>query len=187
MECTDRAAPPTERHLRPTDFLDSAHPWVVAFTREHAGSGSDLERARRLFLAVRDLVRYDPYSLSNDPAAYRASAVLERRAAFCVPKAIAARHFSEAEWQEVTRRAGREQQEYFFRCWTHKEAFLKATGAGLSGSLQAVEVPPRGQVSVRDQPQWLFQVFRPAEGCPGAVAVDRQVDRWEWLQLPVAS
>lgn len=101
-------------------------------------------------------------------------------------ESIAARHFSEAEHQEVLRRAGRAQQEFFFRCWTHKEAFLKATGLGLSGSLKVVEVPPEGEVRVRDQPQWTFQVFQPAAGCPGAVAVDRNVERWEWLELPHA-
>ncbi len=42
----------------------------------------------RLFDAVRDEVRYDPYTLSTDPGDYRASAVLVAGKAYCVPKAI---------------------------------------------------------------------------------------------------
>ena len=45
-------------------------------------------RARRLFAAVRDGVRYDPYRLDPRRAAFRASAVLASEANWCVPKAI---------------------------------------------------------------------------------------------------
>lgn len=45
------------------------------------------ERARRLFLAVRDTVRYDPYVDLDDEANYRASSVLSARHGFCIPKA----------------------------------------------------------------------------------------------------
>jgi transglutaminase-like putative cysteine protease len=75
--------------LEPTAFLDFEHPRVRAFVAEHvAGAATDRERAARLFLAVRDGVRYDPYQTSLDARDVTASATLERGAAFCVPKAV---------------------------------------------------------------------------------------------------
>lgn len=41
-----------------------------------------------LYYAVRDRIRYDPYSLRAEPRAFQASRVLDDRAAFCIPKAI---------------------------------------------------------------------------------------------------
>lgn len=76
--------------LRPTRFLDSDHPDVVAFaTRAIGDATTERERAARLFRAVRDGLRYDPYSVTLDPDDYRASAILRRDRGFCVPKAIA--------------------------------------------------------------------------------------------------
>ncbi len=75
--------------LVPTWFVDCDHPAVA----EHAaavvaGTTTDTERAVRLFYAVRDEVRYDPYLIGDDPSTYRASAVLARRRAYCIPKAV---------------------------------------------------------------------------------------------------
>jgi len=75
--------------LRPTRFVDHEHPRVRAFVAEvTAGAATPTDRAVRLFLAVRDRVRYDPYAADLAPEALTASATLERGAAFCVPKAI---------------------------------------------------------------------------------------------------
>ncbi len=52
------------------------------------GATSDEERAVRLFHVVRDGIRYDPYAVSRDPGDYRASTVLTRPAAYCIPKAV---------------------------------------------------------------------------------------------------
>jgi transglutaminase-like putative cysteine protease len=78
-----------DAYRRPTAFLDSTHPVVVAFAERHtAGAADEAEQASRLFRAVRDGIRYDPYSVSGDPAAYRASAVAGVESAYCVPKAV---------------------------------------------------------------------------------------------------
>ena len=78
-----------ETWLRPTALLDSDHPSVRGFAEQAAGpGGSPLERAVRLYYAVRDGLRYDPYSVSADPDAYRASRVARAPAGFCVPKAV---------------------------------------------------------------------------------------------------
>jgi transglutaminase-like putative cysteine protease len=75
--------------LAPTRFVDHEHPRVRAFVAEvTAGAADATERAVRLFTAVRDRVRYDPYAADLSPEALTASATLERGAAFCVPKAI---------------------------------------------------------------------------------------------------
>ncbi len=80
-------APDTQ--LVATKFLDYEHPSVVAFVREVTeGATTDVERVKRLFLAVRDRVRYDPYQIELQPHHLTASATLARGRAFCVPKAV---------------------------------------------------------------------------------------------------
>jgi transglutaminase-like putative cysteine protease len=59
-------------YLTPTEIIDSNHPKI--------------QRAVLLYLAVRDGIRYDPYTPFHLPEHYRASAVLERGRSFCVPK-----------------------------------------------------------------------------------------------------
>jgi len=76
------------QYLEPTPLLDSDHPRVIDFaTRACTTAETAVERARALFYAVRDGVRYSPYHIDLNPAAMRASAVLMRGTAFCVPKA----------------------------------------------------------------------------------------------------
>ena len=54
---------------------------------------------------------------------------------------IAERYFYASEAKHLARLAGNEvaQREWFFRCWTLKEAAVKATGAGLSKALHKFE------------------------------------------------
>ncbi|MGE5183708.1 MAG: transglutaminase domain-containing protein [Acidobacteriota bacterium] len=80
---------PEPSFLQPGRFVDSDHPDVIAFAADAtAGARTPAERAARLFRAVRERLRYDPYSLSNDPAHYVASALLHRERAYCIPKAV---------------------------------------------------------------------------------------------------
>lgn len=86
---SDDAGP--EQCLGATFFLETDHPEVRAFARrvcEEAGATTDRAKAVALFLAVRDGWRYDPYSSTRNPDDYRASAVLRRSAAYCIPKAV---------------------------------------------------------------------------------------------------
>lgn len=79
-----------EPALAPAHFVDSDHPAVIAFAEEVcAGATSDRERASRLFRAIRDRIRYDPYTIGTEPDDYRASHVLGRPTGYCVPKAVA--------------------------------------------------------------------------------------------------
>ncbi len=77
-----------DRYLLPTAIIDSDHPIVRQFAERVVGSmGSPVEKAVKLYLAVRDGIRYDPYSPFYLPDHYRASFVLKRGRSFCVPKA----------------------------------------------------------------------------------------------------
>ena len=74
--------------LARTSSLDFDHPAVAAFTARAAGSGTARERAQRLYYAVRDGIRYDPYAFHVAPEWLTASRTLEAGAGWCVPKAI---------------------------------------------------------------------------------------------------
>jgi len=80
----------------------------------------------------------------------------------------------------------------FFACWTRKEAYIKAMGAGLSLPLDQFEVSitPRGQVAtvttigaVEEDAQWLVRTLAPQPGYAGALAAgghDWEFTCWQW-------
>jgi transglutaminase-like putative cysteine protease len=81
-------APEDSIYLRPTAILDSEHPRVAAFARRSAGQVDDpVEQAVRIYYAVRDGIRYDPYYPFYLPEHYRASNVLASGRGYCVCKA----------------------------------------------------------------------------------------------------
>lgn len=71
---------------------------------------------------------------------------------------IARRHFSAAEFAALAALQPDEQLRGFYRCWTRKEAFIKAVGAGLSMPLDVFDV------SIDDRPRFLG--FRDSDECP---------------------
>jgi transglutaminase-like putative cysteine protease len=76
-------------YLAPGPTVESAHPAVVAFARAHATHGADaVETAVTLYYAVRDGIRYDPYSAVLTTDGLRASGVLAAGRGWCVPKAV---------------------------------------------------------------------------------------------------
>lgn len=73
----------------PTFYIESDHPEIVRFAREAAGDAvTAVEQAVRLYYAVRDGFRYNPYRLSLEKDPYRASYVLAAGEGFCIQKAI---------------------------------------------------------------------------------------------------
>jgi transglutaminase-like putative cysteine protease len=109
--------------LAATPTIEIHHPDVVAFATEHAvGARNNMEAAVSLFYAVRDGIRYDPYTLLLTVDELKASHTLQKRRAWCVPKAIllaaccrslgiparlgyadVRNHLSTARWREVLR------------------------------------------------------------------------------------
>lgn len=70
-------------------FLDCDSPSIRRFAHAATVGESDPGRkAIKLFYAVRDQWRYDPFSMRLAPEAYTASFVLQTTSAFCIPKAI---------------------------------------------------------------------------------------------------
>ena len=77
-----------EKYLNPTPIIDSDHKSVRDYAMETIhGSKEPVEKAVKLYYAVRDNILYDPYSPFYLPEHYRASYVLKRGRSFCVPKA----------------------------------------------------------------------------------------------------
>lgn len=78
-----------EEYLCPTYFIDSDHPDIMAYARENSRQGwTDLENAVQLYYAVRDGIRYNPYSIEPDRASMKASHILGRKYGYCVAKAV---------------------------------------------------------------------------------------------------
>jgi len=75
--------------LQATYFIDSDDERIVQFSKGIVGSEVDpIKQAIGLYYAVRDNFRYDPYGISLQPDAFKASSVLGLRKGWCVSKAI---------------------------------------------------------------------------------------------------
>jgi len=80
---------PEPAYLAPTAFLDFDDGPVRAFVERVVGAETvAVRKAVRLFYAVRDEIRYDPFAIRLVPAAFKASTVVRDGRAFCIPKAV---------------------------------------------------------------------------------------------------
>jgi len=76
-------------YLRPSRFINSDHPAILAHTRRLIDpDASDLANAISLYYSVRDGIRYNPYALNMDEAAFMAHTTLAVGEGWCVPKGI---------------------------------------------------------------------------------------------------
>ena len=72
-----------------TPTIDGNHPRVNAFAHRHADDALSVrEKAVSLYYAVRDGIRYDPYTVDLTVDGMRASRTIAAGRAWCVPKAI---------------------------------------------------------------------------------------------------
>jgi transglutaminase-like putative cysteine protease len=75
--------------LQPTPIIESEHPEVVAFAKKHAAEGQGaIETAVRLYYAVRDGIRYDPYTVAVTVEGLKASQTLRTGRGWCVAKSV---------------------------------------------------------------------------------------------------
>lgn len=75
--------------LEAGEFIDSEHPEIIAFAAQHTeGLRDPVQRSIDLYLAVRDQIQYDPYSICLSRAGLYASHTLKLGRGFCVAKAV---------------------------------------------------------------------------------------------------
>ena len=105
---------------------------------------------------------------------------------------LAQRFFSARENMALHKKTGKERREFFFKYWTCKEAFIKATGAGLATPLDQVCVSfqrrgsprllsvPEGAGAERD---WQLHTVSPAKDYAAAFVAPKELRRlttWQW-------
>ena len=75
--------------LATTPIIESDHAAITAYCAQHSvAGGDDQARAVALYYAVRDGIRYDPYSIKLSPTGLCASATLAAGRGWCVSKAV---------------------------------------------------------------------------------------------------
>lgn len=77
------------QYLSPTPTIESEHPVIRAFARRHcADAVNEVECAVRLYYAVRDGIRYDPYHIVLTVDGLKATTTLDIGRGWCVSKSI---------------------------------------------------------------------------------------------------
>jgi len=78
-----------DEYLQPTPTIECRHPEIVAYAEQRSrGASHDIEKAVKLYYAVRDEIRYDPYSAVVTIEGLKATRTLAEGVGWCVPKAI---------------------------------------------------------------------------------------------------
>lgn len=78
-----------KKYLTPTYFLDFDRREVETFATDHTDPElTDREKAVRLFYAVRDEFKYNPYRLDLRRSGLKASSLLKKTSGYCVEKAV---------------------------------------------------------------------------------------------------
>lgn len=78
-----------QQYVQPTPAIDFENTAVVDFATKNSGDSTDpVKRAISLYYAVRDGIRYDPYSINLSVEGLRASTTLGTGRGWCVAKAI---------------------------------------------------------------------------------------------------
>ena len=103
---------------------------------------------------------------------------VERIQAESAGEDIARRYFSAREVGDLQALPPEEKIAGFFRCWTRKEAYLKALGTGLQTPLDGFSVsllPGQSAAFLNGvERDWCLEAFEPAKGYAGAVVYSGQ-------------
>jgi len=96
---------------------------------------------------------------------------------------LARRYFAATEYEELIRLEANDQTAAFYRCWTRKEAFIKALGEGLSHPLDsfavrfAPEAPAEFTTAKEREEGWRIFDLDVGDGFAGAVVTPGSVER----------
>ncbi|ABG53648.1 MAG: 4'-phosphopantetheinyl transferase superfamily protein [Trichodesmium sp. St16_bin4-tuft] len=105
---------------------------------------------------------------------------------------LAKRFFSLQEYKLISQLPPQKQQETFFKIWTCKEAYLKATGDGLAGHLEKVEIclTPEKPVEffsingdIEAASHWYLYQFIPQPNYIAAVVVAEKNQKLSFWQI----
>ena len=103
---------------------------------------------------------------------------------------IARRFFSHSEVESFNSLPQEEQVAAFFRCWTRKEAFIKATGKGLSQPLDKFDVtlaPGMAAALLRvdedDASRWSMSDIDVGSDYAGALVVEGSISKLRWWRV----
>ncbi len=79
-----------EEYLKPTDMIDSDNETIIQYAQANCGPNKQdhLKMAIHLYNAVRDDIRYNPYSPFWLPEHFRASVILKKKNGLCIGKAV---------------------------------------------------------------------------------------------------
>ena len=104
---------------------------------------------------------------------------------------IAQRFFSPREYQLIYNTPPPEQPAVFFTLWTAKEAYLKAVGTGLAGSLDQVEIDvnPSRLLAINGSQEtaasWLLYPCVPSINYLGAIATNADISTTRAVYAPL--
>jgi 4'-phosphopantetheinyl transferase len=100
---------------------------------------------------------------------------------------VAERFFTRREVSALRALPPMLQRQAFYKCWTSKEAFLKAKGTGLSGALDEVEIVSAYQDRVAihaSVPGWWLTELDPGDDYEGALVIEGEqavpIHRHRW-------
>ncbi len=109
---------------------------------------------------------------------------------------IAERYFSAGEKDIFQMLPEHKRKQAFFNCWTRKEAFIKATGDGLSWPLDRFDVSlvpgePARLLRIdgesKTASRWLIHELKLAPGFAAALAVEGRIGRIHCREWPIPS
>ena len=112
-------------------------------------------------------------------------------------ESLAKRFFSPQEYNLISQLPPQKQQERFFKLWTCKEAYLKATGDGLAGGLEKVEISLNQEKPVEffsingdieEASHWYLHQFIPQPNYIAAVVVagkNQSLSFWQMNNIEI--
>jgi 4'-phosphopantetheinyl transferase len=129
-----------------------------------------------------NLAHSEDFALYAFTAGRRVGVDIERLRAMDDAEALATRFFSAEECRDLMSVPQAQRNAVFFACWTRKESFVKAVGAGLTLPLKSfrVAVLPDAEVKFlanQHAGKWTLFDVHPAMGYRGAVTVEGQASR----------